>query len=227
APASELAIYIAGIGALYSNRPNEAVALFRRIPAERSGIIWDVYGTRLASALHAAGRHDEELAETTRRLGHAPTSMRAMEEHARALVAVGRTAEVSDVIKQILTTGRDPTRSPGAAAFDVGQELLVHGHAAEAGSVFAVVVDWTRSLPPDKAATLSARVLLIGALYRSARYSAADSIARAALASNSSSVGLLRYHGLIAARTGNVDEADRTAARLGALTTRYLAGSNT
>jgi DNA-binding SARP family transcriptional activator len=96
APGSELAIYLAGVAALFVNRPNEAVALLRRLPAERSAVTWDVYGTRLAQALHAAGRHDEELAETTRRLAHAPGSQQAMEEHAKALIAVGRTSEATE-----------------------------------------------------------------------------------------------------------------------------------
>lgn len=227
APGSELAIYMAGCAALFVNRPNEAAALFRRLPVEHSAVTWDVYGTRLAQALHAAGRHDEELAETTRRLEHAPGSLPAMSEHAKALIAAGRIGEAAELIKQILATRGDKSTSAGSTVFDLADELEVHGHPAEAKITYALVADWLRGLPVDKAPTRSARDLLSGALYRSNELRTADSVTRASLLVDSTSVNLTRYDGLIAARLGNIAEAERASMRLAALTTPYLFGSNT
>jgi hypothetical protein len=227
APGSELAIYKVGVAALFANRPNEAVALLRRLPAENSAVAWDVYGTRFALALHTAGRHDEELVETTRRLAHAPGSQRAIEEHAKALIAVSRTPEATELIRRILETGHDETRWAGSAALDLGKELQVHGHSAEATATYVLVVRWARALAPDKADTRSARDLLSAALYLSNQLATADSVAGAALLEDSTSVNFLKLHGLIAARLGNVAEADRTSARLAALTTPYLFGRQT
>src|SRR5262249_58971634 len=111
----------------------------------------DAYGTGLARALHAAGRHREELVETTRRLSNAPGSQQAMEEHAKALIAVGRTQEATELIRRILETGRDEVRWAGSAALDLGNELQVHGDSAEAGAAFALVVRWAPA--PGKAIT--------------------------------------------------------------------------
>jgi DNA-binding SARP family transcriptional activator/tetratricopeptide (TPR) repeat protein len=227
APGSEMAIYKAGTSALFANRPNEAVALLRRLPAANSAVAWDVYGTRFALALHAAGRHDEEVLETTRRLAHVPGSQWAMEEHAKALIAAGRTPEATELIRKILETGRDETRWAGSAALDLGNELQVHGHSAEASATYTLVIQWTRALPPDGAITRNARDLLSAALYASNQLAIADSVTSAGLRMDSTSVDLLKVHGLIAARRGNVTEAERTSTRLAALTTPYSYGRHT
>jgi hypothetical protein len=150
-----------------------------------------------------------------------------MEEHAKALISAGRTREATELIRSILETGRDEIRWPGYAALDLGNELQVHGHSAEAGAAYAAVVQWARALAPEKAITRSARDLLSAVLYRSNQLATADSLTSAALLVDSTSVNLLKYHGLIAARLGDFAEAERTSAGLAALTTPYLWGRHT
>ena len=227
APGSELSLFIAGVAARAVNRPNEAAALIRRIPVENSSVLWDVYGTGLAEALHMAGRHGEELREATRRLSRQPSSMRAMLDEARALVVVGRTREAVEMAERILERGRDPSGSPGWAALSVANELVVHGHAQAALGVYRAVARWGRVLPADQAAARQARSALSGALYSSGELVAADSLVRTTLDSMPSDVVFLYWRGVIAARRGDRLEAERTSERLANLTTPYLHGANT
>src|SRR5262249_26460198 len=115
----------------------------------------------------------------------------------------------------------------GNAVLALGNELHVHGHSAEAGTAYALVVDWARALAPEKANTRRGRDLLLAALYRSNQLAVADSVTRAPPLGESASGTLVTFHGLTAARLGNVAEAERTSARLAALTTPYLWGRHT
>lgn len=227
APGSALSLFIAGVAARAVNRPNEAAALIQRIPVESSPALWDVYGTGLAEALHMASRPDEELREATRRLSRQPSSWRALKDQARALIAVGRVREAADMANKVLERGPDPSGSPGAAAFDIGSELAVHGHAAEALGVYRAVAAWARALPADQATTRLARITRSAALYRAGELVEADSLLRTGLDSAPNDVPFLKWHGVIAARRGDRLEAERTSARLANLTTPYLHGANT
>lgn len=227
APGSELSWFIAGLAALAANRPNEAASLLDRIPVGDSTVVWDVYGTELADALHIAGRHDEERRETLRRLRHVPGSMTALEDDGRALAALGDARGAADVATRILGSGRDPTVSPGSAAFDIGDELLVHGYAAEARLVFGRVIEWQRALPPKQANTRRGTLVLVGALTRYGDLERADSLSRSALARAPRDWQLLKWHGVIAALRGDAAEARRASESLANLRTPYLLGANT
>jgi len=227
APGSELSWFIAGLAALYANRPNEAASLLRRLPVGDSTIIWDMYGTELARALHIAGHHDEERRETTRRLQHVPGSMRAMEDHGRALAALGDARGAEDMAIRILEAGHDPSMLPGISALNIGNELLVHGHSGEAHSVFGRVVGWWRALPVEQANTRVGRLVLCGALTRLGDLEAADSLASSALARAPNDWQFLKWHGVIAALRGDSSEARHTSATLASVTVPYLRGANT
>jgi len=227
APGSELSLFIGGVAAMAVNRPNEAAVLIRRIPVDNSAVLWDVYGTGLAQALHMAGRHDEELREATRRLSRQPSSLSAMKDQARAFIAVGQVREAVEMATRILERGRDPSQSPGAAAFDIGSELTGHGHAAEALGVYRAVTAWVRALPAEQATTRLTRIILSAALYRAGELVEADSLLRTVLDSAPNDVSFLQWHGVIAAGLGDRLEAERTSARLATLTTPYLRGANT
>src|SRR6201999_1122617 len=107
APGSEVALYTAGIKAIEVNRPEEAIGFLRRIRVERSAVLWDIYGTQLPSALHWARRYRDELAETERRRKRQPALLRAMQEQARALVALGRIAEAKRVVDEMFALPAD------------------------------------------------------------------------------------------------------------------------
>ena len=227
APGSELSLFIGGVAARAVNRPNEAAALIRRIPVETSSVLWDVYGTGLAEALHMAGRHDEELREATRRLSRQPGSMRAMLDQARALIAVGQVREAVEMANRILERGRDPSRTPGSAAREIADELVVHGHAAAALGVYGAVATGGREVTGDQAMTRMARISRSAALYRTGEFTSADSLIGTLLDSMPNDVALLEWRGMIAARRGDRLEAERTSERLRNLTTPYLHGANT
>lgn len=153
--------------------------------------------------------------------------MRALAEHAEALAALGRAREAVDAAIRILESGRDPSLTPGAAAFDVGVELAVHDHPAEAREVFRRIVAWRLALPAEDAKARTSRILLPAALFRSGNLDAADSALRGELAASPSDAAFLRWHGLVAATRGDTAEARRVMTALAGLNTPYDRGVNT
>jgi hypothetical protein len=92
--------------------------------------------------------------------------------------------------------------------------------------VYRAVAAWGRALPAEQATRLT-RIALSAALSRAGDLVEADSVLRTGLDSLPNDVSLLRWHGVIAARSGDRLEAERTSARLASLTTPYLRGVNT
>jgi tetratricopeptide (TPR) repeat protein len=230
APGSELATFIGGLGAMEVGRYDEAVRLLRRIPVERSGVAWDLYGTRLARALHLAGRHDEELAETRRRLARAPAWLAALDEHARALAASGRIAAVDSVLTEALALPTQGTLTPAVVMRDAAAELLAHGHPREAGAAGRRAAEWELARPPAQRATPGARLALARSLYYAGGadgLAAADTILRALCAERPDDRVALEWAGLVAARRGDRAAAERIAGALAARAEPYMHGENT
>ena len=227
APHSELALFIAGLGAIEVNRPNEGVALLRQIPVERSGVSWDLYGTSLPDALHLAGRFDEELAEARRRRSREPTWIRALEGEARALVASGRISEVDAVMTEVAALPAQAGRSAGQAMYATALELRAHGHDAEARALFGRVISWVRSRPAQESATDAVRSLLARAQYQRGEWAGADSIFRALSDAHPERAIFLAWVGLTAAQRGDTVGAERVSATLASMKAPYLHGANT
>jgi DNA-binding SARP family transcriptional activator/TolB-like protein/tetratricopeptide (TPR) repeat protein len=227
APNSDLALYAAGRNAIEVNRPVEAIEVLKRIHPDESGVPWDVYGTKLPLALHLASRHREELAETERRLSRQPTSVRALEERANALAALGRFHLVEQTIDEILALPEDSSRVTGTMLFGIGEELATHDHPAEAKVVFGRIVAWIAQQPADVASDRSMRAVLAASLLELGNDAAADSVLAGLLAERPSAVAYLSEHGLIAARRHDRTEAERMSRALATLHEPYLNGANT
>jgi DNA-binding SARP family transcriptional activator/TolB-like protein len=214
APNSELSLYVAGIKAMEVNRPEEAVRLLGQIPAERSGVSWDVYGTRLGDALHLAARYRDELIEANRRRARAPTSLYAARDQGRALIALGRLDDFDVLTREIGAMPPDSVTSVGAVLYYLGQELVAHDHSREASRVFGQVVEWARTRSAKDATSFSVRSLLVRSLYQAGRGEAADSLLRAFLVERPSDLTYLSTHALIAAQRGDTATADSVSALL-------------
>jgi len=227
APGSELAIFLVGVSALYAGRANEAIEQLRRIPVESSPLLWDNFGTHLGTAYHVAGRHDQEVRETARRLARQPNAINPMEEHARALVAAGRMHEASELVDRIVQSGRAPGRLPVGAVFNVANEMLIHGHPSEARQLFRRVLALATTSSEEELRLGGARMVVPNAFYHNGDFAAADSIAHAKLAETPNDISYLKLHGAVAAHRGDVAEAEAMSAKLAALPQPYMRGANT
>jgi DNA-binding SARP family transcriptional activator/TolB-like protein len=224
APSSELALYTTGIKAIEVNRPAEAVELLSRIHVERSGVLWDVYGTRLSTALHWTARPREELAETERRLRRQPASLRAMEDQARALVAANRLDEVDRVVGKILTLPRDSSRSVATVFLGLAQEMNSHGHVAESQAMFRRLAEWAAAQDDSRLSPFDKRAAIARALYEVGDEAPADSLARLQLAVRPNDWSVLALRALIAARRGDIAGANEMSRSLELVNGKYLHG---
>ena len=227
APRSELALFVAGLSAIEVNRPNEAAALLRQIPVERSGVSWDLYGTSLPDALHLAGRFEEELAEARRRRAREPAWMRAIQDEARALIASGRISEADRVMTEAASLPVQAGLGAGQAMYVTALELQVHGHPAEARALFRRAAGWARARPMTESMTDATRSLLARSLYQIGDWAGADSIFRALSAAHPQSARYLGWVGLTAAQRGDTAAVRPLSAALASLDVPYLHGANT
>lgn len=132
-PESELARFLAGVTAIRSYRTAESIALLRHMPIERSTVRWDIYGTQLATAYHVASRYDEELTEARRRRGKEPRWLPAMMDEGRALVALGRSAELRRLSADISALSSRRPYTAGRALHFLAQEARVSVAQAMSG----------------------------------------------------------------------------------------------
>jgi tetratricopeptide (TPR) repeat protein len=224
-PGSELALFLAGLSAIYVNRPGEAVRILRRIPVERSGAAWNAYGTSLALALHLANRHREELAEARRRSAAVADWLPAMSDEARALAALGQLATLDSLIKRVASSPRQAGYSPASVMLSAGIELSVHGYPRQAADLFRRSAEWSRSRPESEMRAAGYRFTLARALYQAGDFAAADTVMAALVAQSPDNPTYLGYAGAIAAGRGDTAAADRASERLAALSQPYLFGA--
>lgn len=227
APASELALFVAGIAAIGVNRPDDAITYLRRIRVERSAVDWSSYGTRLASAFHMTGRFDEELVEARKRRAQAPRSLRAIEDEARALAALGRVAEVDLAMETVLTLPPDPKRGVGTVIYQTALEFRSHGHEAAAIPLFHRAAEWARSQSTASLVKYGEWDLLPRALYHCGDHATTDSMFRALSAARPLDATALGWVGANAAHRGEVHEAERISQLLATFSAPRMRGTNT
>ena len=214
APGSELARFLAGFGAMTVNRPNEAVSLLKEIHVARSAAAWDDYGNHLAQALHYAGRYDEELTETRRRRAARPTLIRAMEDEARVVAAIGKTSDIERLAREIAVVPPQAGRNAATVLLVFATELEVHDHPKEASTVYRRVIELGTTGEPDVRGTMTTRYAVGRSFYRIGELERADVIFDSLVAERPNNVSYLAYKGLVAARRGDTVAAERVSAEL-------------
>ncbi len=227
APGAEHAKWAVGLMALATNRPREALTMMQRIDTARGwGRTWrPSILVVTARASQALGRYQYVLELARGPLGQHPGSLGGRYVEARALAALGRSAELNRLLDESLTLPADSEYSPGDLMYDAGLELRAHGHPEAARALFERAVAWYRNRPPPEATTPWHRATFAGALYVTDRWDEAKALLQALAAKTSGlSVEYVGALGAIAARQGDRAEAERIAARLEARQGPYLFG---
>jgi tetratricopeptide (TPR) repeat protein len=227
-----------GLLDLWTNRPRAAVEALSQ-PA-----VWRLYvraaspiGTLdllgLTGALHQLGEHERELAEARRGRGVYPHLLNAWAYEVRALVALGRLAEASALIDEVLAmppregypTCCVPRGTPGLVMLDAAEELRAHGHRDASVKLADRAARWWRSRPEGWASQEGMRASLGRSLYQAERWDDARALFAALATERPDDFDYRVSLGVIAARAGDRAEAERTAGQLRQLVAPYTYGA--
>ncbi len=137
------AAYNVAYQALRMNRPYEALAVLDSLDPDRPILRgWAAYWTQLTHALHMVGDHLRELEAARELRRRHPERRIGLVLEARALAALGRTADVDRAIES--AAGLPPTTywSQGAALVVAGEELQAHGDRAAGRAYLERGIEW-------------------------------------------------------------------------------------
>jgi len=223
-PGSE-AWYQVGYEARALNHPHEAIEALRHLdPAKAGEQGWYPYWGQLTAAYHLANDHRHELEAARAGRRQYPDILPTVAYEVRALAALGRTAEVRQQLDEGLSMplydGWTPATLMGAAA----AELEAHGYADDAQAARRRGIAWLENRPAEEQASEGQRLVLAQLYYRDDRLADAERLFRNLAAEHPDSVGYAGYLGVVAARTGHREEADRIAGWLGTVKRPYLDG---
>lgn len=198
--------------AVANNRPREALEMHRELDLRR-GLLngTEHYWRWITIARHMLGDYRQELSEA--RLGRVrePQLMGPLFQEARALAALGRTAEVERVLEESLSL---PPQSftPAAVMLHTAAELRAHGRPEAAARVLEKAIAWYDT--PLSEMPRTQRETLARTYYAAHRWEEARVLYEELVAERPANVHSLGHLGALAARRGDREEADRISAAL-------------
>jgi thioredoxin-like negative regulator of GroEL len=146
---SQAFAYLALYAAERTNHLSQATRFYHlRDTSSSWGRDWQAWYSVEAAALHGLGRYDQELALAREARTRDPGNSDHAFTEARALLALGRMAE----LEQVLTASRalPDYRAPGTLMHRVAAELLEHRTKAEYQRMFERALAWNQALPADR-----------------------------------------------------------------------------
>ncbi len=204
-----------------TNRPRAALDAYSRSNFTERTLRHSIGTFRhlvVQDALHLLGEYDRELQQAELAQRYAPGVLRFLQTEARALVALGRVADVPRPIDRSLSLAATagPPQTPGAVMENTVRELSVHGYRDESLTLAARAVEWYRSRPADSARGRAHRAGLARALYLAEQWEEAGALFSALADDDPGNVEYLGYLGCIAARTNDAWASAEDFGRIGA-----------
>jgi len=169
---SQFWAYNALRAAVVANHISEAPRFYRlRDTTSGLGRVWQAWYGYEAFALHGLGRYDEELALARDARRRDPASLAHAEAEARALVALGRMAELN----QLLTASRalPDYRAPGYLMHQVATELFEHRTKDEFLRMEEQALAWHQALPVQQRKDVEVQSRMAAENYYLGRYAEA------------------------------------------------------
>ena len=225
-PRSTYAVYTAGFFGLSVGRFREARDLLLQIDPRRDlGWISDtakmIYWRDLTSSIHLLGDYREEYRYAKRLVRAFPERAAPRLFAARALAALGRSAETLEHLRAVGALSPDQaahmsvSASPGGARYTAAAELLVHGDSVASRLGAQLAVEWYRGAEGRLAGRYE-RLQFARALTLLGRYD--EAVAALAFApDNESDPHYLAVRGWIAAKQGDRASVEEIESRLTAL----------
>jgi tetratricopeptide (TPR) repeat protein len=203
-PSSLMVNYLIGYQAIRLNRPQETIDEY----AKATGRTWDgvTMGgwrfTRLATAHHLLGRHDDELRLAREGTRHFPASVANRGDEMYALAALGRMDDLQRAMDDVLTVASSTATTAGAIIRQVAVELRRHGHAAASLDAARRAVSWHTARPADTQRSDAARFSLAQSLYVAERWTESADLAKPLSKAHPDNVEYAGLAGSAAARLG-------------------------
>ncbi len=223
--------------ALWVNYPREAIRILEDTEEYATYLgsagdegIEQLYWQFLASGYHLLGEHKRELKTTQKARDRYPTSLAMLGIQLRALAALGRTDQVTDLLDENLSITPEPglillpprTGFAPAMIFRIAAvELRAHGYPEAGLAASEREIDWYLSRPSEETSTPRGRAALAEAYYVGERWEEARSLYEALAEESPSNIHHRGYLGVLAARRGDRTEAMRIAAELKGMADRY------
>jgi len=227
-PSIPLTQYVVGQSKIWINHPQEAVNIIASVDPKSFWLKnWSQYWIDLTIAHHMLGDHKQELQAAHKGRKQFPDLLSVLWCKIRALAALGRTKEVNEHIDESLSLPSQLERNPGLIMLFAGQELREHGHREASLKVLERAIGWFEAKLKEDAETENHRHGLGRALYTSEKWAEAKSIYEGLHTEFPENVDYLGYLGTLAARRGDIADAQNMAVQLKKIDTPYLFGNHT
>jgi tetratricopeptide (TPR) repeat protein len=226
-PRSTYAIYTAGFFGLSTGHFREAHDLLREIDPRRDlGWLTDtakiIYWRDLTSSSHLLGAYEEELRDAERLVREFPGRLAPRLFAARALAAMGRSADALEHLRAGMSLPTDHAAhmavasNPGGVSSTAASELKVHGDTAAARVAAQMSVDWYQG-GEGRLAGRYDRVQLARALALLGQYDEAIAALAFGTPADSSDPHYLAVRGWVAVKKGIRPAVEEIDARLAAM----------
>lgn len=220
-----------GGAALRTARPREAVtALTAPLPWGRilnaNYPLYVHYFWWLTSALHHLGDHELELAEARRGVSVYPDLLVARACEVRALAALGRIDEVRPIVESSLGVN-SRLGTPTDVMQEAAAELRAHDRREASLAVANRATEWLRTQPEVGQVGEANRAQLATFLCLAERFEEARGVVQVLAREHPSEVEYQGRLGVLAARRGDREEAERISNALKAAARVELYGSHT
>jgi len=210
------------------NRPQEAVTIIASVDPESFWFKnWDLYWAELTMAYHMLGNHNQELKSARQSRKQFPELLSALWYEVRALAALGKIIEVNDCIDNCLTLPAQTDWNHGQVMLLAGRELREHGYREASLNILEHAIGWFKSKLRKELDSKTHRHGLGRALYASEKWTDAQSIYERLHTEFPENIDYLGYLGVIAARRGEIEEAQNIATKLKNKDRKYLFGNHT
>ena len=207
-PKSQFVKYLHGIMLRWVNRPRAADSVFRGVDplsGEMRGRIY--YVTNHAASLHVLGEYERELAVVREGEVQYPGRLILAFTHVRALVGLGRPAEVHPLIEEALKLPRDLRVSAALTGAMTLYELRWHGYAGAADSLGAQLLAWLDARPAAEAGTERGRHDRAMVLMATRRWRELEAVTDSMARGDPGNVEVMRLRGVALAMQGKRAEA--------------------
>jgi len=228
APSIPITEWAVGQSKIWINRPQEAVDIITAVDPESFWFKnWDQYWAELTMAHHMLGNHKQELKAARQSRKQFPELLSALWYEVRALAALGKIKEVNDCIDKCLTLPAQTNWNHGQVMLLGGLELREHGYREASLDMLERAIGWFKTKLREEADSQSHRHGLGRALYASEKWAEAQSIYKTLHSEFPKNMDYLGYLGVIAARRGENEEAQKIGTQLKNREDKYLFGNHT
>jgi tetratricopeptide (TPR) repeat protein len=230
------ATYNWGATAIRVNRPREALDALLSLDPERGPMRgFFMYWWMLTEAYHLVGEHEKELQAARRARVLLPGHPYGPGLEAEALVALGRLEEVDSLLRN-LTLPSHWYWTVGRTWSETAEEFRAHGHDDEAREWFTRSVEWMDARPSEERSSQVHRWLYGWNLFNLGNYDGARQVFESLLHDLPRISGTDDYAqvptlvhftgrlGVIAARSGRLEEADSISQVLADMDVPYQRG---